>query len=118
MTLDVVQLIDDVMRVVALLAFGWFGTRWTITTKWWLYWDTRALFALFVIIGVLVTWSILVELHWIPEAWRPWVRAVAWTLIGAAGLFLAVGYEREQHVTRRLRAQLKRTPAQHVDDPH
>lgn len=115
---DVVSLVDDVMRVVALLAFGWFGTRWALHTRWWVYWDTRALFALFVIIGVLVLWSIIVQLGWIPESWRPWVTAITWSLIAGAGLFLAVGYEREEHVVRRLRAQVKRDPAQHADDPH
>lgn len=101
--MTVVELIDDVMRIVAALAFLYFAVRWSTSTKWWLWWDTRAMFGLFCVCAALMIWSVLQAAGLIPHSWQPWVNAITWTLIGGAGVLLCAAYEREQYRLRRSR---------------
>jgi hypothetical protein len=107
----VIYLVDDVMRVLSAVVFLWVFLRWSTSTRWWHWWDTRALFVLFASIAIVTGWSVLAAAGAIPEWLKPWVAAFTWSLVGGSGVFLAIGYEREQWRAR----QKRRVPAQHED---
>jgi hypothetical protein len=104
------------MRIVSAVIFLWVFLRWSTSTTWWRWWDTRALFVLFASIAVVTGWAVLAAAGAIPEWLKPWVAAAAWSLVGGSGVFLAVGYEREQWKDRRWREHNKRVPPQHESD--
>lgn len=108
-----INYVDDVMRIATAVIFLWVFLRWSTSTRWWEWWDTRALFTVFMSIAVVSGWSVLIAANLIPEWLKPWISAVAWSLIGGSGLFLAIGYEREQWRARQVR---KRVPPQHEGD--
>lgn len=108
--IELVGYVDDVLRIATAVLFLWFAVRWSTSTAWWLWWDTRALFYLLVVCALLTSFAVLVAAGWIPPAWTPWVAATTWALAASAAGFLSVGYEREQW-----RERQRRIPRQHRD---
>lgn len=111
-----IEFVDDVMRVAAAVVFLWVFLRWSTSTQWWRWWDTRALFVLFASIAIVTGWSVLLAAGAVPDWLKPWLAAVTWSLIGGSGLFLAAGYEREQWRARQERH--RRVPTQHTEQPN
>lgn len=96
-----VEFVDDVARVLAAVFFLWVWIRFGTSTRWWLFWDTRALFILFTVLFLVVFYSVMIGL-WPPGSdQRVIVAAVVWVIVAGAAGFLAVGYEVEQRRARR-----------------
>lgn len=98
------QYLDDIGRVLTPVVFTFMVIRWGSTVRWWVYWDTRALFLLFIDI-VLISWySVAVAARWLPTG-SQWVGAIVWGVLAVTGLFLVVGYEVERHRARHRKDQ-------------
>jgi peptidoglycan/LPS O-acetylase OafA/YrhL len=97
----VVDYVDDVAAVLVPAVFLYVWVRWSTSTKWRRYYDTRAIFTLYGVIVLVTIWGVAARAHLLLSEWLPWVGAVAWVLILGAGVFLLVGYEVEQARARR-----------------
>lgn len=99
-----VQYVDDVGRALTPILFTYMLARYVTSTRFWHYWDTRAIGYLLGAIA-LVGWSsliIAVGTNAPPSSWppAPYVSAVMWLLVCSAGVALVGGYEREQYRAR------------------
>jgi FlaA1/EpsC-like NDP-sugar epimerase len=94
-----IDYVDDVGRILAPVAYLYMLVRWGVTVRWWAYWDTRALFSLFLGITLVSWWSLAVAAHWIPSGTSA-VAAVVWVYLSVVSLFLVFGYEIERAKAR------------------
>lgn len=100
------ETVGDAGRIAAGAVFLYVWVRWSFTTKWGKWWDTRALFILFLTIWAVILFAVVNNaLGWIPPEWLPLVAAIIWFTVFGSGLFLAIGYEVEQRKAARRRAE-------------
>jgi len=92
--------VDDVARIVALLAFLYFTVRFLTSSRWWTHFDTTAIAVLCGVIAGVLAFAIGANAGWFDGS-RDYVAAAIYSVIAAAAVFLAVGYEVEQRRARR-----------------
>jgi hypothetical protein len=100
----VIYFIDDIGRVLTPILFTYMLLRYVTSTRFWTYWDTRAIAYLLGTVAV-VGWASLVIAGSTtpvipPWEWAPYVNAVMWLLVMSSGVALVGGYEREQYRAR------------------
>lgn len=109
-----VEYLDDVGRVLAPLLLLVFVLRWALTTRWWVWWDTRALLV-FMSASVLTKTALAVASAITPPRTAGEVPILAtglqivfWWAWVCVAVFLLSSYELEQ---LRARVRAREAPA-------
>jgi hypothetical protein len=101
----VIYFVDDFGRVLTPLLFTYMLFRYVTSTRFWSYWDTRAIAYLLGCVAVVGWASLIISGSTAPVIppweWAPYVSAAMWLVVASAGVALVGGYEREQYRARR-----------------